>query len=406
MKKKLVYLLAGIAVVFLLVGGRKYAISDKKTDRKLGKEIVYIENEDSGAPATDEIVVVSEEPESTQTENTASENQGNESVQENTAAQNPSSQGAGTDTSAYPKITSDKKVQLYDTGTAVIGDTGYEQYSYVESAAKKYATVSDKISKSLGKNVNLYSCIVPTSAGITVPDNKKDKIGSSNQQESILKIEKKFKGDEKIVSLYDTLMHHRNEYIYFRTDHHWTPLGAYYAYAAFCEAKGIAANDLSTYKKKNYKGFVGTFYQDSHNNKNLKKDILKAIYPLGKKISMYYRNTAGQKIHAPVIDNASRYGASLKYCAYIAGDNPMTVIKNKEIKDGSSCVVIKESFGNVFVPYLADHYQNVYVIDYRYWDGNLSKFVKQRKVSDVILMNNISMTRNVYLIGKLENILS
>lgn len=82
----------------------------------------------------------------------------------------------------------------------------------------------------------------------------------------------------------------------------------------------------------------------------------------------------------------------------------MTVIKNKAIKDGSSCVVVKESFGNVFVPYLADHYQNVYVIDYRYWSGKLSSFVQKKKVQDVILLNNISMTRNSYLVSKLGGI--
>lgn len=393
MKKKLVYLILSVAIVFFLVGGRKYVASDKKAEGKLGDKIVYVENSFAGATnqTANEIVVVSEEPESTAT----------------SASDTPEEDDTKSDeVTGFPKITSDKKVQLYNTGTAVIGDTGYEQYSYVESVAKKYISVVDKMSKRLGEDVNLYSCIVPTSAGITVPDNKKDKIGSADQQKSLQKLEKKIMGNEIFVSLYDTLMQHRDEYLYFRTDHHWTPLGAYYAYTAFCEAKGIQANDLSAYKKKNFKGFVGTFYRDSNYNKNLKKDTLKAIYPLSDQISMYYRNTAGQKIHAPVIDNASNYGESLKYCAYIAGDNPMTVIKNKKITDGSSCVVIKESFGNVFVPYLADHYQNVYVIDYRYWDGDLSKFVKTRKISDVVLMNNISMTRNVYLVSKLAGILS
>lgn len=191
----------------------------------------------------------------------------------------------------------------------------------------------------------------------------------------------------------------------FRTDHHWTPLGAFYAYTEFCNAKGIRANNILQYKKKTFKGFKGTFYRDTNNNKTLRADNIQTFYPLsGKKISMYYKTVQGQKIHAPLIDNVSRYGESLKYCAFISGDNPLTVIKNKAIKDGSSCVVVKESFGNVFVPYLADHYQNVYVIDYRYWSGKLSSFVQKKKVQDVILLNNISMTRNSYLVSKLGGI--
>ena len=71
------------------------------------------------------------------------------------------------------------------------------------------------------------------SAGITVPDNKKTKIKSGDQQKAIQKIVKKYKGDQTVISLYDTFMKHRDEYIYFRTDHHWTPLGAFYAYTEF-----------------------------------------------------------------------------------------------------------------------------------------------------------------------------
>lgn len=80
------------------------------------------------------------------------------------------------------------------------------------------------------------------------------------------------------------------------------------------------------------------------------------------------------------------------------------MIHNKKIKDGSGCVVVKESYGNAFVPYLADHYEKIYVIDYRYWKGSISSLAKQRKVQDVIFINNISMTRNAYLIGKISQI--
>ena len=67
-------------------------------------------------------------------------------------------------------------------------------------------------------------------------------------------------------------------------------------------------------------------------------------------------------------------------------------------------MVVKESYGNAFVPYLADHYEKIYVIDYRYWKGSISDLAKQHKAQDVIFINNISMTRNAYLIGKIAQI--
>jgi hypothetical protein len=119
---------------------------------------------------------------------------------------------------------------------------------------------------------------------------------------------------------------------------------------------------------------------------------------------MTYWDENGNKYKSSVINDGSRYSTSLKYCAFIAGDNPYTIIRNRKIKDGSRCVVIKESYGNTFVPYLADHYQTVYVVDYRYWKGSIASLVKKKGIQDVIFLNNISMTRNAYLIGKMAQV--
>lgn len=168
----------------------------------------------------------------------------------------------------------------------------------------------------------------------------------------------------------------------------------------------MTPNQLSGYEVKKSENFTGSFYRETYNDKNLRADTLEAIYPLSQKLSMKYTTAEGKVISAPVIADASKYGSGMKYSAYIAGDNPYTVIQNKEITDGSSCVVVKESYGNAFVPFLADHYQTVYVIDYRYWEGKLVDFIKENKTREVILVNNISMTRNSYLIGKLMSCLN
>lgn len=70
---------------------------------------------------------------------------------------------------------------------------------------------------------------------------------------------------------------------------------------------------------------------------------------------------------------------------HFGGDNAYTVITNKNIKDSSSCVVVKESFGNALVPYLTDHFSKIYVIDYRYWNGKLSHLVKDKKIQKIFL---------------------
>ena len=305
----------------------------------------------------------------------------------------------------YKTIKSNKKVVKYDTGVVVIGDTAYEQYNYVEDSSKKYIKAVNNIAKKMGKDVNVYDMIVPTSIGITLPDNKYNKVGSSDQKKSIQKMYDMLSDSVKTVDIYDEFMQHRTEYIYYRTDHHWTSLGAYYAYDAFCKVKEMMPNKLEDYKKASFGRFKGSFYGETNNAKSLRADKTEVLYPVNnEKISIKYTTESGETLKGKVIEDASSFSESLKYMAYIDGDNPYTVIRNKNIKDGSSCVVIKESFGNAFVPFLADHYSKIYVIDYRYWQGSISKLVKDKSATDVVFINNISMTRNAYLIGKLSQL--
>ena len=92
-----------------------------------------------------------------------------------------------------------------------------------------------------------------------------------------------------------------------------------------------------------------------------------------------------------IIEEVSTWGDSAGYYCYIAGDKPLTIIDNPEIEDGSSCLVLKESYGNCFVPFLVDHYDKVYVVDFRYANVNVVDYVKENNIQDLIVMNNITI---------------
>lgn len=411
MKRKIIYLLTGAVVLIGILVVVFYQERKQNRIANLGSDVIYFSEASAPSSDTDGESTATSNPDSNASALPGSTDAASAapapSDSKDTASATPApSASAKPDSSSYQKITSSAKIVNYnDTGVTVIGDTAYELFSYVDSAAEKYAKAVNRLTKAVDKDVSVYDLIAPTSAGITIPDNKIKKVNTSSQKDSLEKIEQKLSGREIFVSLYDKMMQHRTEYIYFRTDHHWTAKGAYYAYQAFCEAKGITPHKLSEYKKKISKGYLGTFYTETNQDKNLKKDNFAYYLPLSSGLSMEYTTSDGTKSTAPVVADASQYGESLKYCAFIAGDNPYSVIKNKKLKDNSSCVVVKESFGNAFVPYLADHYQTIYVIDYRYWEGDLTQFIKKKNIPDVILINNISMTRNSYLIGRLSQII-
>jgi hypothetical protein len=208
----------------------------------------------------------------------------------------------------------------------------------------------------------------------------------------------------KAVPLYDALMRHRTEYVYYRTDHHWTGLGAYYAYRAFCQTKGITPHELTDYKTEDYTGFLGEFYSSTESSElGANPDTVTAYFPIANPPMTVTNQKGITETYPSVICNESTAPAAYKYGAYIYGDNPYTVITNPDVNDESTCVVIKESFGNAFVPFLVDHYHTVYVLDYRYWGGDLQTFVRENGVEDVVFINNLSAIRNSYLMGKLQS---
>lgn len=292
-------------------------------------------------------------------------------------------------------------------GVYVVGNTGYEMYNYVGSLAEKYQQIVNGVADDLGGTATVYVMAIPLSSGITLPDSLYSDIPGSDQAQAEKDILTGMGNNVKAVPLHDTLMAHRNEYIYFRTDHHWTALGAYYAYVQFCAAKGITPHELNEYEISQYPGFLGSFYNDAGKPDAMAAtpDTVNAYHPLSADAHMEYGSNENSSLTGgKVIFDESTAAASLKYGTFIMGDNPYTVIENPDLTDGSACIVVKESFGNAFVPFLVDHYQTVYVVDYRYYTGSITALARSKNVSDVLFVNNLSAIRGSYQIGKLNGV--
>ena len=292
-------------------------------------------------------------------------------------------------------------------GVYVVGNTGFEMYNYVGSLAEKYQQIVNGVADDLSGTATVYVMAIPLSSGITLPDSLYSDIPGSDQAQAERDILAGMGNNVKTVALHDTLMAHRNEYIYFRTDHHGTALGAYYAYVQFCAAKGITPHELSEYEISQYPGFLGSFYNDSGKPVAMAAtpDTVNAYHPLSADAHMEYGSGENSSLTGgKVIFDESTAAASLKYGTFIMGDNPYTVIENPDLTDGSACIVVKESFGNAFVPFLVDHYQTVYVVDYRYYGGSVTALARSKNVSDVLFVNNLSAIRGSYQIGKLNGV--
>ncbi len=288
----------------------------------------------------------------------------------------------------------------------IVDDAAYEYYNFSRAAADKYASTINTVTSQLKGKAKVYDIIVPTSTDITMSTSARKNVNSSDQKKAIDYMYSVISSDAVKVKTFDAIYAHRKEYIYFATDHHWTALGAYYAYCEYAKAAGMKPAALTDFEEKNFGEFLGAFYTDTNKNPVLEKnpDTVYAYAPKGD-VKLTFMDKKGNKTNWSVVTDVSSWNKSSKYSAFIGGDNPYTHIVNNNITDGSSCVVIKESFGNAFVPFLTANYAEVHVIDYRYWNGDLDDFVVSNSVDDVIFVNNISATRNDYLITKLGNIL-
>ncbi len=291
-------------------------------------------------------------------------------------------------------------------GVLVVGNSAYEYYSFVKSLADRYITVLNKFTNKVGADYNVYDILVPTSIDIMLPNNFRSTINTSDQKKAISYMFSAMDQNVNKIEIFDTLKSHKDEYLYFRTDHHWTALGAYYAYANLMNYKRENPIPVDDFEKIIFNNYLGSFYSQTGKKPELGNNPDQVIaYKTYNNAEMFFKDKNGQNIKWDIIKDVSEWSTGIKYNTFIGGDNPYTEITNHDIENDNSCVVIKESFGNAFVPFLIPHYKKVYVLDYRYYkESNLQEFVKKNNCKDIIFINNMSATRNASLINRLETL--
>lgn len=322
-----------------------------------------------------------------------------DSAPEPAAPENPEGEPTPEPTHSIPPQTAPDEAPE-DMGSFMIADgTGYEYYEFSTETTNSYITAVDAAGDALAGSAAVYSLIVPTHMDITLPESYlgEHQVNSADQRKAIddylIPSINAMNPDIKTVRLFDTMRRHCDEYIYFGTDRTWTQLGAYYAYTEFCKAKGIQAVALDQLEKKSYGGFMGGFAGEA-GEERFYSDTVEAYIPSGN-TSLSFTDQDGESWDGwSVISDGDSYSSSLLYLIFAAGDQPCKVLENSDITDGSTCVVVQDSFGNFFIPFLTQHYQHVYVVDCQLYSGSVPELASEVGASDVILLNNVIMTSN------------
>ena len=215
----------------------------------------------------------------------------------------------------------------------------------------------------------------------------------------------------RLYSAYDILQGPilSGEYVYFRTDHHWTARGAYLAADAMLKSEGFQTVPLSDYAEKTIEGFLGSIYLHNRNAKlNDLADQIEVYYPLLPAKS-YRVSNAYKKNELPVIDETKT-----NYLVFLGGTTGPYRVLEGGYHTGRHMLLICDSFGNSIAPFFMPYYDDVYMVDFRddYYtrqdaaDG-VKKYIRRLKINDIYIVlsetNGIgSMYLNQYLLGNIN----
>jgi len=188
---------------------------------------------------------------------------------------------------------------------------------------------------------------------------------------------------------FDVLRPHASEPIYYRTDHHWTTLGAYYAYAAYAKQMGwtpLGENDFQLQTVSD--SFLGSFHTRSQFS-GLKPDLVQAFVPNNPVYSEMYIADNDKTVATLYDDSFLR--KKDKYSYFMGGVHALTTIKNDldpQAVDQNKLLVLKDSYAHSFIPFLAPHVAEIHVIDVRYYNGNIGDYMTENGIEDVLLLFN------------------
>lgn len=300
-------------------------------------------------------------------------------------SENDTTKEAVSESTTVATTTTTQEMQ-YSVQSSIIlqGDRAMEIYGVAPNSLKSYATVISDFAKRVPK-ANIYVLLAPTSIEFYGPESYRT--GSRSQARGIEIAYGALTGENvKSVDALSEIQKHTSEYVYFRTDHHWTARGAYHAYTAFCKTAGLTPTKLEDHKTGRIDGFVGTMY--TYTSAQVladNPDYVEYFYPLSEATGMIYTdatmaNGRSMKIITETVSNRN------KYLTFLEGDNPLEKITTSN-KNGKKIAIIKESYGNAFAPFLIDHYEEVYVIDPRKVEMDLKSFVFEQGITDVLFIN-------------------
>lgn len=288
-----------------------------------------------------------------------------------------------------------------DIGGAYVGKDGYDFEKItpedvdekqvdrnIKAVEDYFMTASETIDKQ-----KLSFLLVPTS-GLVMQEKLPKNARLFDQAKYIDQVQKAMK-DYNFVDVRDTLMDHNDEYIYYKTDHHWTSAGVCLAYDVWSERTGgEAETEDGLVKNVVSDKFRGSLYSKILDADSAYDEIW--TYGLQKDDAFGSKDctvTIDEKQQLDSIYDDEMLQKKDKYAYFLSGNYGQVHIQNQKAASkakGKNILIIKDSFANSFVPFVTQDYENIYMVDLRYYNGDMKSYLQEHNITDVLVLYNIS----------------
>lgn len=311
----------------------------------------------------------------------------------------PSDTQEPTDSQDNSSDLNDGKAKLGSSGTIIIGKGDKVRALMAFGGTPKggggYVDLLNELSENFPSQ-NVYAMVAPLATEFYLPE--KAAKASNPQKPFIYSIRDRLSPKVKFVDVYDELLKHKNEDIYLRTDHHWAGLGGYYAAKRLAQTAGVPFKGLDAYERRELKNFVGSMYGYSKdisvknapetfvyyvpNQVNYESEFV--TYTLNKNFQIIRESRPFKSQFFKKFKD----GSGNAYLTFIGTDQ--AYVKVKTSTPGTRRIlIIKDSYGNAVPGNLFYSFNEVHVIDFRYFTHNLKDYVARNGITDIAVCFNV-----------------
>lgn len=186
------------------------------------------------------------------------------------------------------------------------------------------------------------------------------------------------------IDLASSLKAHSQKYIYYRTDHHWTSLGAFYGANAILKAMDLEELDLSDYSPQTVSNsFLGTNYSSAGAWWISPDSITTYVTEEGKEVtSNFTGHEEPGRLYTP-----EQLEVKNKYAYFLAGNQPLCVIRSQAI--GPKILVIRDSYADCLAPFLTERFSEIHLFDLRYNRLSSSDYVRENDIDMVLILYSV-----------------